>query len=98
MMVRSIYIITILLDPSKALTTRVMTLVNVLFFVDFIRVSFGITFKDDLVSTRTFESILSWHLTDMCGSLLCAFPYGGNSLFLKLKQLLAVILATTPSN
>lgn len=56
---RSTSVITILFNPSKALTTNVLAFMEVLIVFSFPRVFLGRTFRDELVSTNTLERRLS---------------------------------------
>lgn len=62
--------------------------------VNFINVVFGMMFKEDYVSTKTQDRIVSKHFIEICRALLYALPSIGSSLLLKPRQLPASILAT----
>ena len=91
---RSTSLITAFLDPSNALTMTSLPLMGVPWKDNLARVDFGMTFKDEPVSTSTLAKASSPQLTIILSALLCSFPSSGRSLSLKPKLVQAVILDT----
>lgn len=86
------------LEPSKAFMIKALGCNESPFRVNFSNVLFGKKFKEDLMSTNTWDMILSIHFIEMYRALLCAFPSIVSSSSLKPRQLPVVIFLTTPSN
>lgn len=93
---RSTSLIMAYLELSIAFTIKALGFNETPFRVNFINVHFGMTFKEDLVSTNTRDRIVSKHFIETCKALFCALPLVGSSPLLKPKKLPAVILTTTP--
>lgn len=90
--------ITVLLDPSNALTISSLSFITSPLMVNLAREPLGITLREGLVSTKTLDRIVSMQLIEMHRSLLWFLPSAGSSTSLKLKLRLTGMLLTTPSN
>lgn len=71
---RSTSPITYLLDPSKDFTIRVLGFMSIPSKGSFTKVVFGITFKDEHVSTKTLDNRVSTHFREICKALFWLFP------------------------
>lgn len=83
---------------QKALTIKALSFIATPPKDNFNRMAFGITFSEDLVPTNNLDKIVSTHFMEIYRARLWALPFDGNSSSLKPKQLLAMMLATTPLN
>lgn len=82
---RSTSPITDLLEPSKALTTKVLGFIISPFVISFSREFLGKTIKDEPMLTKTMDKIVS---TQLSAAMLSLNP----------KQLPTAMLDTSPSN
>lgn len=88
----------VLLESSKTLTINSLGFITNPYMVSFDKELFAKMFKDEHVSTRTLDKIVSTHSSEMCSALLWFLPSGGSSPSLKPKLILEAILFTTPLN
>lgn len=90
--------ITCLLESSKALTTKALTLISASSTSNWLNVFFGITLRKEPVSTKTRDKNVSIHVTKMCKALLWVVPLVGNSTSLNHIYWLVIMLVMTLSN
>lgn len=88
----------VFLEPSKSPTISSLGFIGNPLMVSFDKELFGRTFKDELVSTKTLDNIVSTHSMEMSKALLWFLPSGWSSLSLKPKLILEAMWFTTPSN
>lgn len=95
---KSTYPIIALCDPSNDLTINSLGFITSPSMVSLDKELFYSSLRDELVSTKTLDRIVSTHSMEICRSLLWFLPSDVSSSSLNPKLILEAMFFTTPSN